>query len=800
MSNKDLFKIDFGQKFEYTSFENKTKIGKGGFGVVYKAYLKDIKQTVALKSLDYDNEHSFNNFVREVKYTAKVNHDNIIQFFGITQGIVDPDIRPEIKEICNRLDHMRLEPVYQHINSNTLNYKFKGSAEATIETAIPFLKFTSIIDDIINFTGEIEQIYQSAEHNKHISKSLFERIVAIETSLRLLKAYKDEHKEFFNKQNFVAMQKLSDNIQKMKNFISEITQLKGLLKYQTKSIQTIFYELTTEFNSCINTLNFIITDSAKIRTENEKEIIDNDLEELNQYLFKIGGGITDENNNISEAVNEINVVKKLILDSKNNREQIQQAVEVQNKPLKLADFRETDETRGKKVRKYIRQADNKTVAFKYVADESDTTNVKNDIRNQVAILMKLKDCHQIIQFHGLISDGERCYLVSEWAKHSNLREFYVNYGGPIDVRKKLNIAVDIARGLNFLLAVEIVHRDIRPENILITADETAKITNFSLSRYFRDKTRKLDVSLQTVRYSAPEMLYRNNNKYNTKCEVYSFGILLWELAEQRIPYEDLNDIMEIKNRVDKEKYREPFTDYSSLPKEYKDISRKAVGADPEFRPTLTEMFKTLKNFLEPLNPPNLPNKVPYKTDEAPPISHTHNIQDDNLQVTEIINFAEFNYMTIKEASSTHRVTNGNLEMAFKCFNAGFKIEIFCWLLSLQKTNKYTYTEKERERRAAQLFKEVADASDEVPDAQLKYGLCLFQGTGVERNFSEAAKYFKKAADNGLVVGMYNIGNILYTGLTGVKDEKLGIKYIRKAAQNNYSDAIEFCKKNNISII
>ncbi|CAG8834942.1 36869_t:CDS:2, partial [Racocetra persica] len=71
MSDKDLFKIAFGQKFEYYSFEDKTKIGKGGFGSVYKAYSKDIKQTVTLKTLDYEYEHSVENFIREVKYTTK---------------------------------------------------------------------------------------------------------------------------------------------------------------------------------------------------------------------------------------------------------------------------------------------------------------------------------------------------------------------------------------------------------------------------------------------------------------------------------------------------------------------------------------------------------------------------------------------------------------------------------------------------------------------------------------------------------------------------------------------------------
>ncbi|CAG8635132.1 36896_t:CDS:2 [Gigaspora margarita] len=626
--------------------------------------------------------------------------------------------------------------------------------EAASVIAIPFSKFVPIINDIVGVTEDITQIYQSAEHNKRISLVLVERIAAVETSLRYLKIHKDDQKNFFNQENFVVMQKLLDNIQKIKKFIGEVTQLKGLSKYiQAKTIQSTFFDLTNEFDGYINTLKFAIAVDTQARAERTER------------------GITDMDNNISKTVKEISVIKK------------------------------TNETRGKKVRKYIRLINDEAVSFKLVADESDTNDVKNDIRSHVTILMKLKECHQIIQFYGLVSDGERRYLVTEWAECGNLREFYEKYGGPIDAKTKINIAVDIARGLNFLRAI--VHRDIRPENILITANETAKIANFSLSRHFRDETRRLAVSLQTVRYSAPEMLYRNTNKYNTKCEVYSFGILLWELAEQKIPYKHLDDIMEIKNRVDKEKYREPFTNFSNLPKEYKEISIKAVGADPDFRPTITEMFKTLEklqaNFLalRPLTPINVPTDFSCepKDKEVPRMSLTPE-DDDNIKISEVINFAEFNYMTMKEATLAHRVTNGNLEMAYKCFNAyaqtgNLKAKYFLGYYLYKKLVNTSYSDKDREKRAAQLFKEVADSGDEVPDAQLKYGLCLFQGTGVDRNFSDAAKYFQKAADNGLAVGMYNAGNIFYAGLTGVKDEELGIKYIREAAQHNHSEAMDF---------
>ncbi|CAG8680296.1 9693_t:CDS:2, partial [Racocetra persica] len=89
MSNKDLFKkFEFGQKFEYASFENKVEISEGKFGAICKAYLKDIKQTVALKTLYNYDEKSLDNWIKQVKYTIEVNHNNIIQFFGITQGML----------------------------------------------------------------------------------------------------------------------------------------------------------------------------------------------------------------------------------------------------------------------------------------------------------------------------------------------------------------------------------------------------------------------------------------------------------------------------------------------------------------------------------------------------------------------------------------------------------------------------------------------------------------------------------------------------------------------------------------
>jgi serine/threonine protein kinase len=117
-----------------------------------------------------------------------------------------------------------------------------------------------------------------------------------------------------------------------------------------------------------------------------------------------------------------------------------------------------------------------------------------------------------------------------------------------------------------------VHRDVRAENILITLHDTAKLANFKLSRYLNADTLNQSQNLERVRYCAPELLERiPNYKYDQRCEVYSFGILLWEIAEERIPYEGNDDILDITDIVRNQMYREPFSENSPMPESYKQL-------------------------------------------------------------------------------------------------------------------------------------------------------------------------------------------------------------------------------------
>ena len=141
------------------------------------------------------------------------------------------------------------------------------------------------------------------------------------------------------------------------------------------------------------------------------------------------------------------------LNNEKNQAQIDKIFQLH--PLKLSDYEETNEEPCKfGVNKWVNVKNNEIFTFKRFFD------IENPriIQNKVAIFKELHNFQNIIKFYGYTIDGDKWYLVTEWAEYGNLREFYTKYKNRFNLGLKLRVACDVARGLNFLRTVKVNYR------------------------------------------------------------------------------------------------------------------------------------------------------------------------------------------------------------------------------------------------------------------------------------------------------------------------------------------------------
>ena len=131
-------------------------------------------------------------------------------------------------------------------------------------------------------------------------------------------------------------------------------------------------------------------------------------------------------------------------------------------------------------------------------------------------------------------DAGRQYIVFEYIDGDNLKELVER--GPLPVRRTLDLGLEIARALAFAHAQGLVHRDVKPQNVLLAGDGRAKVTDFGIARSLDAVGRtETGTVLGTSHYIAPEQA--RGERVDEKTDVYSLGCVLFELLAGTVPYD-----------------------------------------------------------------------------------------------------------------------------------------------------------------------------------------------------------------------------------------------------------------------
>ena len=144
--------------------------------------------------------------------------------------------------------------------------------------------------------------------------------------------------------------------------------------------------------------------------------------------------------------------------------------------------------------------------------------------------------HQnIVSIFDFGQDGDICYIVLEYVDGATLKDL-ITKKAPFDDDIILAVAIQIAQGLAEAHRTGIVHRDVKPQNILITRTNIVKVTDFGIARVARSSTLPAGAgSMGSVHYSSPEQA--RNGYLDHKTDIYSLGVCMYEMATGRLPFD-----------------------------------------------------------------------------------------------------------------------------------------------------------------------------------------------------------------------------------------------------------------------
>ncbi|KHN30896.1 Serine/threonine-protein kinase HT1 [Glycine soja] len=198
---------------------------------------------------------------------------------------------------------------------------------------------------------------------------------------------------------------------------------------------------------------------------------------------------------------------------------------------------------------------------------------------------------QIQTDNGLISmPSNICCVVVEYLAGGTLKSFLIkNRRRKLAFKVVIQLALDLARGLSYLHSQKVVHRDVKTENMLLDKTRTVKIADFGVARVEASNPNDMTGETGTLGYMAPEVL--NGNPYNRKCDVYSFGICLWEIYCCDMPYPDLS-FSEITSAVVRQNLRPEIP--RCCPSSLANVMKRCWDANPDKRPEMDEVVAMIE--------------------------------------------------------------------------------------------------------------------------------------------------------------------------------------------------------------
>ena len=239
----------------------------------------------------------------------------------------------------------------------------------------------------------------------------------------------------------------------------------------------------------------------------------------------------------------------------------------------------------------------RNVAVKILRDEF-TTDEEFIKRFEVEAQSAARLTHpNIVSIYDVGVEDNLHYIVMELIQGKTLKEIILEEKGPLPWKWSVNVAIQIASALETAHKNNIIHRDIKPHNIIITEDGIAKVTDFGIAKAASNSTiTAFGTTMGSVHYFSPE--HARGGYTDAKSDLYSLGVVLYEMVTGRVPF-DADTPVSVALKHMQEKPKEPIEVNPNVPIAVNKIIMKALQKDTTLRyQTATEMLQDLRKALK----------------------------------------------------------------------------------------------------------------------------------------------------------------------------------------------------------
>ncbi len=263
---------------------------------------------------------------------------------------------------------------------------------------------------------------------------------------------------------------------------------------------------------------------------------------------------------------------------------------------------------------------NRYVAIKVLRDslEGEEAVVKNFIKEAQSCASLVHN--NIVSVYDVGCDSGMNYMVMELVDGITLKE-YIKEKGALPWQEACDYAIQIAQGLNEAHSKNIIHRDIKPQNIIMTRDKTLKVTDFGIARAAASETTMVGSSaMGSVHYISPEQA--RGGYTDARSDIYSLGIVLYEMLTGKVPFNAESAVSVALMHLEKEPVNVKCVNID-IPSDLAYITMKAISKDPASR------YQNTAEMLDDLHAVLADEILPSKeeSEEEPPV--TDNVIEDD---------------------------------------------------------------------------------------------------------------------------------------------------------------------------